>query len=156
MASERIKQYGPTRPVVGDLVYAKQDTQAEAGIYYLALSSSPEILRISSYTEKDEEKEEEEEEAPANGEEEEAVREEKGKVVVLSTEEEVAQYTIDDVVLPVPGYAVIYPTNRIGECYHHLMAKDGITTETFRHKTRDFRLPGGYRRLIERPMDLEW
>jgi len=40
MASERIKQYGPTRPVVGDLVYAKQDTQTEAGIYYLALSSS--------------------------------------------------------------------------------------------------------------------
>jgi len=55
-----------------------------------------------------------------------------------------------------PGHSVKYPEHEIRACYIELMRRAGISDETFKHKVKDYCLPGGYRKLIERPTALEW
>lgn len=52
-------------------------------------------------------------------------RETKQNVKVV-TEEMVKKFTIFDVVLPLPGFSVSYPTNAIGEKYKQFMATHGM------------------------------
>ena len=78
------------------------------------------------------------------------------------TEESVAQYSIHDVVLPLPGYDVLYPRNKgrhavpkvlssvlqeqdctlshslppVGEQYHRLLEEDGFSVENLRHRVK--------------------
>ncbi|KAK4143626.1 pseudouridine synthase [Dichotomopilus funicola] len=71
------------------------------------------------------------------------------------TEEDVAsgKYTIFDVVLPTPGYDVVYPINDIGEYYVEFMAKPengGLDPFDMRRRQREFSLSGNYRPLIGR------
>lgn len=47
------------------------------------------------------------------------------KVKVL-TEEDASRYTIYDVVLPLPGYSVTYPSGTIGELYRKMLDADGL------------------------------
>ena len=45
------------------------------------------------------------------------------------------------------------------QVYRDLAAKDGISLDSTPHGVRDFSLtalPGGYRRLLHRPRDLNW
>ncbi|KAL1835965.1 hypothetical protein VTJ49DRAFT_5753 [Mycothermus thermophilus] len=69
------------------------------------------------------------------------------------TAEDIAsgKYTIDDVVLPLPGYDVIYPANEIGDYYVEFMGRPengSLDPHNMRRKTRDFSLSGAYRPLI--------
>jgi tRNA pseudouridine13 synthase len=69
------------------------------------------------------------------------------------TAEEVAsgKYTIRDVVLPLPGWDVIYPANAIGEAYKEFMASEaggGLDPYNMRRKHKDYSLAGDYRKLI--------
>lgn len=71
------------------------------------------------------------------------------------TAEDVAsgQYTIFDIVLPTPGYDVMYPRNDIGEYYVEFMGKEengGLNPYEMRRKHREFSLSGNYRPLIGR------
>lgn len=71
------------------------------------------------------------------------------------TEEEASsgQYTIRDIVLPTPGYEVIYPDNDIGAFYAEFMARPengGLDPDKMRRIRREFSLPGRYRRLMNR------
>jgi tRNA pseudouridine13 synthase len=42
------------------------------------------------------------------------------------TEEDASRYTIYDVVLPLPGYSVTYPSGTIGELYRKMLDADGL------------------------------
>lgn len=71
------------------------------------------------------------------------------------TAEDVAsgQYTIFDIVLPTPGYDVMYPRNDIGDYYVEFMGKEengGLDPYQMRRKHREFSLSGNYRHLIGR------
>lgn len=71
------------------------------------------------------------------------------------TEEEAAsgRYTINDIVLPSPGYEVIYPDNEIGTFYEEFMGREengGLDPHKMRRMHREFSLPGRYRKLINR------
>jgi tRNA pseudouridine13 synthase len=70
----------------------------------------------------------------------------------LSKEEaESGKYTIDDVVLPLPGWDISYPPNEIGAFYKEFMgsAKGGhLDPYNMRRKWKDISLSGGYRKLI--------
>jgi tRNA pseudouridine13 synthase len=71
------------------------------------------------------------------------------------TAEDVAsgKYTIFDVVLPQPGYDVVYPTNEIGQFYKTFMASEQggkLDPYSMRRKHKEFSLSGGYRNLISR------
>ncbi|KAG0350362.1 pseudouridine synthase [Gamsiella multidivaricata] len=72
------------------------------------------------------------------------------------TEENKDQYTIYDVILPMPGFDVIYPTHEIGERYKELMNKDGLDPYKMRHPNKEYSLPGSYRSIISKPENVEW
>ncbi|KAJ4268613.1 multisubstrate pseudouridine synthase 7 [Fusarium torreyae] len=71
------------------------------------------------------------------------------------TAEEAAsgRYTIFDIVLPTPGYDVVYPENDIGEFYKEFMGRDengSLDPHKMRRMRREFSLPGRYRKIMNR------
>ncbi|KAF9116748.1 multisubstrate pseudouridine synthase 7 [Mortierella sp. AM989] len=72
------------------------------------------------------------------------------------TEQDVDQYTIYDVVLPLPGHDVIYPTHAIGEKYKELMTKEGLDPHQMRRSNKDYSLTGSYRAILSKPENVEW
>ncbi|KAI8962497.1 pseudouridine synthase [Daldinia sp. FL1419] len=69
------------------------------------------------------------------------------------TEEEASggKYSIFDVVLPSPGWDVVYPDNEIGQFYRDFMAKEengGLDPQNMLRPQKDFSLPGSYRKLM--------
>jgi len=47
---------------------------------------------------------------------------------------ELLNFTINDIVLPLPGTTVIYPKNKVSEWYHSFLIEDGLTTDSFTSK----------------------
>uniref|UniRef100_A0A8D3A302 Pseudouridylate synthase 7 homolog n=1 Tax=Scophthalmus maximus TaxID=52904 RepID=A0A8D3A302_SCOMX len=72
------------------------------------------------------------------------------------TAEEAESRSIHDIVMPLPGYDVIYPTHHVGEGYRELLTADGLDLDNMRHKVKDYSLAGAYRRVIIRPSDVSW
>merc|ERR1712137_1278374 len=72
------------------------------------------------------------------------------------TEEDIAtgKYSITDVVLPLPGSDVATDTI-MAETYKQLMQEDQLEFG-LEHKNKEFSLMGSYRKIIQRPLDLEW
>ncbi|KAF5559517.1 multisubstrate pseudouridine synthase 7 [Fusarium phyllophilum] len=72
----------------------------------------------------------------------------------LTTEEAASgNYTIFDIVLPTPGYDVVYPENDIGEFYKDFMGRDengNLDPYKMRRMRREFSLPGRYRKIMNR------
>ncbi|KAK4241673.1 hypothetical protein C8A03DRAFT_12090 [Achaetomium macrosporum] len=63
------------------------------------------------------------------------------------------KYTIHDVVLPTPGYDVVYPSNDIGEYYVEFMGRPengSLDPYNMRRLQREFSLSGNYRTLVGR------
>ncbi|PIN26594.1 tRNA pseudouridine(13) synthase [Handroanthus impetiginosus] len=81
-------------------------------------------------------------------------------VKVISEEDLVAEkYTVDDIVLPLPGSRIIYPLNDFGQVYHDLAKKDEICLTESVHNSKEFSLTnmtGAYRRVFQKPKDFEW
>ncbi|QLG70666.1 hypothetical protein HG535_0A06080 [Zygotorulaspora mrakii] len=67
------------------------------------------------------------------------------------------KYSVDDVVLPTPGFDVIYPSNEIiKQIYIDIMAKDGMDPFNMKRKVREFSLAGSYRNILQKPQGLEY
>jgi tRNA pseudouridine13 synthase len=63
------------------------------------------------------------------------------------------KHTIFDIVLPTPGFDVIYPKNEIGEFYKTFMGLEengALDPYSMRRRQREFSLSGNYRPLISR------
>jgi tRNA pseudouridine13 synthase len=73
----------------------------------------------------------------------------------LSAEEAASgKYTIFDIVLPTPGFDVVYPPNQMTEFYKRFMASEqggGLDPFDMRRKQRDMGPSGSYRTLLSRP-----
>ena len=73
----------------------------------------------------------------------------------LSKEEvKSGEYTVFDVVLPTPGYDILYPSNEMGSFYKEFMGSrrgGGLDPHDMRRKWRDVSLSGSYRKLLARP-----
>lgn len=72
------------------------------------------------------------------------------------TAEEVASgnYNLFDVVLPLPGFDIIYPANAMTDFYRRFMASDrggGLDLFDMRRSWRDISLSGSYRKILSRP-----
>lgn len=81
-----------------------------------------------------------------------------GLKVHALTEQEAAsgKYSIFDIVLPSPGWDVMYPDNEIGQFYNEFMAKEengGLDPQDMLRQQRDFSLPGSYRKLMGKFID---
>ncbi|KAF9088692.1 multisubstrate pseudouridine synthase 7 [Mortierella sp. GBA35] len=129
MVTERIALYGTDKPVVGDLVAIDKS----------ALETTDENVEESS-----------ESKGSSSSKGDSHVR---AKVL---TEEDVDQYSIYDVILPLPGFDVIYPTHAIGDKYKELMAKDGLDPCSMKRGNKDYSLSGSYRSILSKPENVEW
>ncbi|KAF3913162.1 hypothetical protein AA313_de0204054 [Arthrobotrys entomopaga] len=74
------------------------------------------------------------------------------------TEEEIAsgKYTIYDMVLPSPGWDVVYPENDLKDLYAEVMGKDGLDPFNMVRNQKEVSLAGHYRRLLYKPEKVEW
>ncbi|KAI4254904.1 MAG: hypothetical protein LQ352_002832 [Teloschistes flavicans] len=70
------------------------------------------------------------------------------------------EITIFDIVLPLPGYDVLYPANATGQVYKDYMCSmEGghLDPLDMRRNWRDISLAGAYRKFLARPLgDIEW
>jgi len=61
------------------------------------------------------------------------------------------------VVLPLPGHSVTFPNHIVTQRCREYLAADGLKMEDFsENKLKEFALPGGYRKIVEIPGDLQW
>ncbi|KAI5308344.1 hypothetical protein KEM55_005958, partial [Ascosphaera atra] len=72
------------------------------------------------------------------------------------TAEEAAsgKYSIFDMVLPLPGFDVVYPENEMKEFYKQFMGSEkggGLDPYDMRRGWKDISLSGGYRKVLSRP-----
>ncbi|OQO05904.1 hypothetical protein B0A48_10000 [Cryoendolithus antarcticus] len=73
-------------------------------------------------------------------------------------EAESGRYDVFDLVLPQPGWDVVYPANEIGEFYKEVMASEiggGLDPHDMRRTFKDASLSGSYRKIMARPGGLE-
>lgn len=101
-----------------------------------------------------------EEEILATGEENTEVQEEKPAEkpcpVKHLTTKDLSMYTMHDVVFPIPGSSTVYPKNIVADWYQELLAEDGLTSESFDSRVRQFSLQGGYRKVLKKPKNMSW
>ncbi|KAL1296780.1 hypothetical protein AAFC00_000242 [Neodothiora populina] len=67
------------------------------------------------------------------------------------------KYSIFDLVLPLPGFDVIYPSNSLGQFYKDFMGSGqggNLNPLDMRRKWKDISLSGGYRKIMARPEDV--
>ncbi|XP_057962932.1 multisubstrate pseudouridine synthase 7 isoform X2 [Malania oleifera] len=147
-ASLRVKKYGFDRVVVGDLVYCKGDSSekvtgvADSECEDDSFNDANDCSHLEEIAETD-------------------FHEEKNVSVKAVNAEDLAtgNYTIEDVILPLPGSRVIYPMNDITEIYHDLAKKDTINLTESMHPIKEFSITnvtGCYRRVFQKPMEFEW
>ncbi|XP_048358248.1 pseudouridylate synthase PUS7L isoform X2 [Sphaerodactylus townsendi] len=80
-----------------------------------------------------------------------------GKVHVVTFEEEMAnKYSINEIILPMVGYNIQYPANKVGEWYHERLARDGLQACTFRLPALQLNVPGCYRHILKYPHNLSY
>ena len=69
-------------------------------------------------------------------------------------EAESGKYNIFDIVLPTPGYDILYPSNEIGKFYEDFMASErggGLDPHDMRRQWKEISLSGSYRKVLARP-----
>uniref|UniRef100_T2M708 Pseudouridylate synthase 7 homolog n=1 Tax=Hydra vulgaris TaxID=6087 RepID=T2M708_HYDVU len=65
-------------------------------------------------------------------------------------------YSIYDVVLPLPGYDMRYPSNGIRQVYEEMLVADGLDINNMRNKIKELSLSGKLRNIIAKPTNMEW
>ncbi|XP_028770719.1 multisubstrate pseudouridine synthase 7 [Neltuma alba] len=144
-ATTRVQKYGTEQVVVGDLVYRK-DNAAGNGTGFVSRDCSVSCNNGENSSNEDEEMD---------------VHEERNSHVKVMTAEdlEAGCYTIDDVILPMPGSRVVYPTNDVAQVYHDWAKKDAISLTECVHNVKEFsitNMTGSYRRVFQKPINFEW
>ena len=74
--------------------------------------------------------------------------------ITVITPENINDFTIEDLALPLPGCMIDYPEN-LKSLYESLLAEDGLTSESFVADVKSLSLTGAYRRCLVIPKDLE-
>ena len=74
---------------------------------------------------------------------------------VILGDKDTEKYNISDIVLPLPGFRVTFPSNLMGD-YERALREDGVERENFRIRKIHVNVPGVYRKLISYPEDLCW
>lgn len=83
----------------------------------------------------------------------------KGKVIKVLSEDDVktGTYGLDDVVIPLVGSSIIYPTNEIDREIENILKRWGIGKSHFGDLyDKEIKLSGDYRKIICKPSDIEY
>lgn len=62
---------------------------------------------------------------------------------------------LDQIVLPLPGYDIKYPSNDLHSWYREFLAEDQIDIDQMKYHIKDYSLPGHYRTFLVRPGQVE-
>lgn len=142
-ASMRVEKYGISQVVEGDLVYKTGSSLGEA-------------ITTDTFDDDDSHVNSPEMEMSCETLTEEMIQ----SVKVVDSEDLLkAVYSFEDVVLPLPGSETLFPGNEVTMIYHEIAKKDGISLIESAHGIKDFSITsmkGGYRRVLQRPIDFEW
>ncbi|KAI4350051.1 hypothetical protein L6164_010576 [Bauhinia variegata] len=146
-ASTRVQKYGTKQVVLGDLVYCKENS----------IGKGTGLTGFECEDGSDDRYDSHNEDEISGGD----VLEERTIHVKAVTAEDLnsGYYTIEDIILPMPGSRVIYPTNDVAEVYHDLAKKDTICLTESVHNVKEFSITsmtGSYRRVFQKPMKFEW
>ncbi|KAF2882212.1 hypothetical protein ILUMI_23954 [Ignelater luminosus] len=76
--------------------------------------------------------------------------------IKILSEDDLNNYTIYDIVLPLPGYDVQYPENEVKDWYKELLEKYDLTIEMPKQKVKAYTLSGAYRKILGQVKDLSW
>ncbi|CAO3599103.1 unnamed protein product [Absidia cylindrospora] len=76
------------------------------------------------------------------------------KVPLILTAENIQNYTIKDVVYPLPGRRTVYPRNEVGQLMQDWMKEDGIVIAKGDNIFDD--VPGDYRKILALPENVSW
>lgn len=63
---------------------------------------------------------------------------------------------LSQVVLPILGYNIQYPKNKVGQWYHDIRSRDGLQTCRFKVPTLKLNVPGCYRQILKHPRNLSY
>ncbi|XP_021282430.1 multisubstrate pseudouridine synthase 7 isoform X2 [Herrania umbratica] len=146
-ASMRVEKYGSNEVVLGDLVYCKGNDAEKVKVVPTEHEDNN-FEDAYDYSQLDE----------ISGTD---LPEGKNNLVKAITAVDIStgNYTIEDVVLPMPGSRIIYPVNDIANVYHDMAKKDGISLTESVHNTKEFSITsmtGSYRHVFQKPIDFEW
>ncbi len=56
--------------------------------------------------------------------------------VIFIDENNIKDYTINDIILPLPGFDITYPANEVAGWYTELLEADGLTEMDFKQSTK--------------------
>ncbi|KAF0687897.1 Aste57867_20389 [Aphanomyces stellatus] len=72
--------------------------------------------------------------------------------IVFITDDNIGEYTIEDVVLPVHGYSTLLPKNDVAKIYERCAKDDGVDFASLkRDQSPEYNLPGSYRHVVCKP-----
>ncbi|PVU87235.1 hypothetical protein BB560_006528 [Smittium megazygosporum] len=153
-ASERIRKYGSSDVVLGDLVLKKGGKKSSGqGTAELVEGSE-----TKTETPANEDFSDENTSLPYDCDINDFTEYSRCEVEVVN-EDNISLYSIYDIVLPTFGLDVQYPTNDVKNIYDQILSSDGIDPSALKlHPHKDFRLFGHYRPLIVKPINVnhEW
>ncbi|XP_074422631.1 pseudouridylate synthase PUS7L isoform X4 [Larus michahellis] len=76
--------------------------------------------------------------------------------VVTAPEESANKYSINQVVLPMAGHSIKYPSNKVGQWYHERLSKDELQMCKFRVSPLQLNIPGCYRPILKNVQNLSY
>ncbi|NWW76789.1 PUS7L protein, partial [Climacteris rufus] len=76
--------------------------------------------------------------------------------IVTASEESASVYSIYQVVLPMVGHSIKYPSNKVGQWYHERLCKDELELCKFRVSPLQLNIPGCYRLILKNVQNLSY
>ncbi|KAM8820116.1 pseudouridylate synthase PUS7L [Eudromia elegans] len=76
--------------------------------------------------------------------------------IVTASEESANMYSIHQVVLPMVGHSIKYPSNKVGQWYHERLSKDELQNCKFRVSPLQLNIPGCYRPILKKVQNLTY
>ncbi|XP_059703039.1 pseudouridylate synthase PUS7L isoform X2 [Haemorhous mexicanus] len=76
--------------------------------------------------------------------------------VVTAAEESANKYSMYQVVLPMVGHSIKYPSNKVGQWYHERLSQDDLELCKFRVSPLQLNVPGCYRLILKNVQNLSY
>lgn len=126
VVSKRLSTFGP-KPIVGDLVYAPGSSDGDV---------DPEMELENEEAEQVEPEADPSSDKDDDGEKSNKKAQRNQRKVIFIDDNNIHNYTINDVLLPLPGFDITYPANEVATWYTELLQADGLSEMDFKQSTK--------------------
>jgi tRNA pseudouridine13 synthase len=150
--SERVRLFGCDKPVVGDLVYSAAEGSGEGDEEEEILDEEDDGTTAVDPESLDPNLDDDEtgEEVTHLSKPTAVIKKSKVAKARALTEQDIAsnRYTIFDVILPLPGFSIIYPEGVLGDRYKQIMKDDGLDWQDLFRKQKYVQHPAILSRIL--------